>query len=35
MRVLFVTNMYRTQAEPWFGCFVEDGAGSLVDLGVL
>lgn len=33
MRVLVVTNMYPTQTEPWFGCFVEEQVGALRGLG--
>ena len=34
MRVLAVTNMYPTPAEPWFGCFVEEQLDDLLELGV-
>ena len=33
MRVLFVTNMYPTEAEPWIGCFVKDLEEDLTALG--
>ncbi len=34
MRVLVVTNMYPTPAEPWFGCFVKEQVEDLRRLGV-
>jgi glycosyltransferase involved in cell wall biosynthesis len=34
MRVLAVTNMYPTPAEPWFGCFVKEQLDDLQELGV-
>ncbi|MGZ6562296.1 MAG: glycosyltransferase [Solirubrobacteraceae bacterium] len=34
MRVLIVTNMYPTSAEPWFGCFVKEQVDDLHELGV-
>jgi teichuronic acid biosynthesis glycosyltransferase TuaC len=34
MRVLLVTNMYPTPAEPWFGCFVKEQLDDLRELGV-
>jgi glycosyltransferase involved in cell wall biosynthesis len=34
MKVLAVTNMYPTAAEPWFGCFVRDQVEDLRALGL-
>jgi glycosyltransferase involved in cell wall biosynthesis len=34
MRILAVTNMYPTPAEPWFGCFVKEQLDDLQELGV-
>ena len=34
MRLLIVTNMYPTPAEPWFGCFVKEQVDDLLELGV-
>lgn len=34
MRLLIVTNMYPTPAEPWFGCFVKEQVEDLLELGV-
>lgn len=34
MRVLVVTNMYPTRAEPWFGSFVKDQVEAIRRLGV-
>jgi glycosyltransferase involved in cell wall biosynthesis len=34
MNVLVVTNMYPTDAEPWFGCFVEEQVEDLRALGI-
>lgn len=34
MRILTVTNMYPTPAEPWFGSFVKDQIDALRTLGV-
>jgi teichuronic acid biosynthesis glycosyltransferase TuaC len=34
IHVLFLTNMYPTQAEPWLGCFVAELAEDLERLGV-
>jgi teichuronic acid biosynthesis glycosyltransferase TuaC len=34
MRVLVVTNMYPTAAQPWFGCFVKEQVEDLRELGV-
>jgi glycosyltransferase involved in cell wall biosynthesis len=34
LRVLLVTNMYPTDEQPWFGCFVRDQAEDLDALGV-
>src|SRR6516162_1644042 len=34
MRVLFLTNMYPTSGEPWFGSFVKELADGLENIGV-
>ena len=34
LRVLLVTNMYPTEDEPWFGCFIRDQAEDLKALGL-
>ena len=34
LRVLLVTNMYPTEDEPWFGCFIRDQAEDLNALGL-
>ena len=34
MRILAVTNMYPTEAEPWFGCFVKEQLDDVRELGV-
>jgi teichuronic acid biosynthesis glycosyltransferase TuaC len=34
MRVLVVTNMWPTETEPWFGCFVSEQVDDLRRLGV-
>jgi teichuronic acid biosynthesis glycosyltransferase TuaC len=34
LRVLVVTNMYPTVAEPWFGCFVEEQVQALRRVGL-
>ena len=34
MKVLVVTNMYPTAAEPWFGSFVRDQVEDLRALGL-
>jgi predicted ATP-grasp superfamily ATP-dependent carboligase len=33
LRVLLVTNMYPTEEEPWYGCFVREQAEDLMALG--
>jgi glycosyltransferase involved in cell wall biosynthesis len=34
MKVLALTNMYPSAAEPWFGCFVKDQLDAVRDAGV-
>ena len=34
MRILCVTNMYPTTAEPWFGCFVKEQMDAVRSLGI-
>jgi teichuronic acid biosynthesis glycosyltransferase TuaC len=34
LRILLVTNMYPTEEEPWYGCFVREQAEDLVALGI-
>lgn len=34
LKVLLVTNLYPTPAEPWYGCFVREQAEDLVALGI-
>ena len=34
LKVLVVTNMYPTEDEPWFGCFVREQVEDLIFLGI-